>query len=153
MITPQNEGKNVVVKKIKVRPNVNIILPLRNIWTEKADIIFSRLYSYFYINMVWMIKLLFVIWKYRTYFWQHIQCILCFVTGMACTVQSYLSEAPGHSSTLLVHLWAPHHLLPSLKQDEGGKLFGQWRRRHLVPTEQSHMRQHVHNYFKFFLTT
>lgn len=153
MITPQNEGKNVVVKKIKVRPNVNIILPLRNIWTEKADIIFSRLYSNFYINMVWMIKLLFAFWKYRTYFWQHIQCILCFVTGMASTVQSYLSEAPGHSSTLLVHLWAPHHLLPSLKQDEGGKLFGQWRRRHLVPTEQSHMRQHVHNSFKFFLTT
>lgn len=52
MITPQNEGKNVVVKKIKVRPNVNIILPLRNIWTEKAGIIFSRLYSNFYINMV-----------------------------------------------------------------------------------------------------
>lgn len=56
-------------------------------------------------------------------------------------VQSDLSEAPGHGSTLLVHLGAPHHLLPSLKQHQGGELFGQRRRRHLVPTGQSYIHE------------
>lgn len=52
------------------------------------------------------------------------------------SVQSDLSEAPGHGSTLLVHLGASHHLLPSLKQHQGRQLFGQRRRGHFVPAGQ-----------------
>lgn len=48
-------------------------------------------------------------------------------------VQTNLSEAPGHSSTFLVHLRTTHHLFPSLEQHEWGKLFGQGRCGNLVP--------------------
>lgn len=43
MITPQNEGKNVVVKKIKVRPNVNIIY-LWEIFGQKKLTLYSADY-------------------------------------------------------------------------------------------------------------
>lgn len=47
--------------------------------------------------------------------------------------KSDLCEAPGYGSTLLVHLGAPHHLHPPLKQHQGRELLGQRRRRHFVP--------------------
>lgn len=50
---------------------------------------------------------------------------------------SDLSEAPGHSSSLLVHLGATHHLLPSLEQHQRGKLLGEWRCGNLVPEEKT----------------
>lgn len=35
---------------------------------------------------------------------------------LMCVVQTNLSEAPGHSSTFLIHLRTTHHLFPSLEQ-------------------------------------
>lgn len=66
---------------------------------------------------------------------------------LECSVQSDLCEAPGYGSTLLVHLGAPHHLLPSLKQHQGRQLLGQRRRRHFVPTDtnpHAHVCSHAH---------
>ena len=53
--------------------------------------------------------------------------------GLECVLVSHLSEGPGHSPSLLVHLGAPHHFLPPLKEHQRGQLLGQGGGADLVP--------------------
>lgn len=95
------------------------LLLLGDWWELRQVLLISFAFVELFGFLVKFIQVEFPDYVFLVEFWQGGKVSKCNGTPariLMCGAQTNLSEAPGHSSTFLIHLRTTHHLFPSLEQ-------------------------------------